>query len=414
LFQFKIPTEQSLSFIFYGFCLCFFSGFGQTYFIAIFNGSLSKDLSLSLSQLGSLYGAATFSSALLLIPIGKLIDEIDLRFFTFLSFIILSLACVGLSKANGPLTLYLSFLILRLGGQGLMSHTAMTSMSRYFQKQRGIATSISNIGFAAGIAFFPIMAAKTLQYYDWREIWATCSLLLIFLIMPFCIFLLRDHADRHEKYMINQSNQEKLNGRIVTQGWSRRFVIRDKNFYLLLPLIMTLPFIATGIQFHQVVLVAEKGWSLTMWASGYSVAAIFNVIGGLFAGFLLTYLGGVKKVVPWFILPLVISLSFLILFESTNTIWFFMLFNGLAGGIYGVVNNILWVELYGTTNIGSIRSLIMSIGIFAAALAPAAMGYLIDAGLSIRVIALGSVMYIFLSMFLASFANINSKSIPSL
>ena len=68
--------------------------------------------------------------------------------------------------------------------------------------------------------------------------------------------------------------------------------------------------------------------------------------------------------VPWFILPLFISLILLIFFEDPITIWLFMLFNGLAGGTYAVVNNVLWAEVYGTKNIGSIRSLIMSIGIF--------------------------------------------------
>ena len=123
----NLKLEQSYNFIFYGFCLCFFSGFGQTYFVAIFNSFFSQDLNLSFSELGGLYGAATFTSALILIPVGKLIDEIDLRLFTFLSFVILSFACFSLSRADSYLSLFFSFLILRLGGQGLMSHTAIES-----------------------------------------------------------------------------------------------------------------------------------------------------------------------------------------------------------------------------------------------------------------------------------------------
>mgnify|MGYP001318110185 CR=1 FL=1 len=410
----KFKFEQSYNFIFYGFCLCFFSGFGQTYFVAIFNSFFSSDLNLSLSELGGLYGAATFSSALLLIPIGKLIDEIDLRLFTFFSFLILSIACFSLSRADGYFSLFFSFLILRLGGQGLMSHTAMTSMSRYFQEQRGLATSISNIGFAAGIAFFPILAAKSTQIFHWREIWLTCSLVVFLFLLPLSILLLKGHSSRHNKYIAKQQKIRSDESNELIYGWSRRYVIRDLNFYLLLPLLMTLPFIATGIQFHQLVLVSEKGWSLTTWASGYTIAAFFNIIGGITAGFLTSRFLGIGKMVPWFILPLFISLILLILFNDSRVIWFFMLFNGLAGGTYAVVNNVLWAQLYGTKNIGSIRSLIMSIGIFAAAAAPAVMGHLIDIGWTMRFIAFLSLLYIAISMFIALFADIRPRPNPGL
>ncbi len=410
----NLKLEQSYNFIFYGFCLCFFSGFGQTYFVAIFNSFFSQDLNLSFSELGGLYGAATFASALILIPVGKLIDEIDLRLFTFLSFVILSFACFSLSRADSYLSLFFSFLILRLGGQGLMSHTAMTSMSRYFKKKRGLATSISNIGFAAGIAFFPILAAKSTQLFYWRDIWLICSLIVIFFLMPLSIFLLKGHSLRHNEYIKSQTNLKNAQPNEFMHGWSRRHVIRDINFYLLLPLIMTLPFIATGIQFHQLVLVSEKGWSLTTWASGYSLAALFNVFGGLLAGFITARYLSIGKMVPWFILPLFISLILLIFFEDPITIWLFMLFNGLAGGTYAVVNNILWAEVYGTKNIGSIRSLIMSIGICAAAAAPAAMGYLIDIGWSMRLISIISLLYLVISMFIAFFADIRSRPNPEL
>ena len=46
-----------------GFLMTFFSGFGQTYFIALFAGELMSELSLTDGQFGSLYTAGTLASA---------------------------------------------------------------------------------------------------------------------------------------------------------------------------------------------------------------------------------------------------------------------------------------------------------------------------------------------------------------
>ena len=123
---------RNARFVSFGFFLALFSSFGQTFYVALFNGVLNDDLGFSSSQLGTFYGAATFASAVLLIWVGKLIDLWDLRVFTIFTFTILAAACLMFANITGPLTLMLAMLGLRLGGQGLMSHTALTSMSRYY------------------------------------------------------------------------------------------------------------------------------------------------------------------------------------------------------------------------------------------------------------------------------------------
>ena len=58
-------------------------GFGQTFFISIFNLEIRSLLNLSDGQFGLIYSLATLISALMLIWFGKLIDKIDLRIYTF-------------------------------------------------------------------------------------------------------------------------------------------------------------------------------------------------------------------------------------------------------------------------------------------------------------------------------------------
>ncbi len=61
-------------------------------------------------------------------------------------------------------------------------------------------------------------------------------------------------------------------------------MICDPLFYLLLPGIIAVSFMITGVLFHQTLLVEIKGWSLARWAASYPVFAaatlIFSVIAG--------------------------------------------------------------------------------------------------------------------------------------
>ena len=164
------------------------------------------------------------------------------------------------------------------------------------------------------------------------------------------------------------------------------------------------------IQFHQIQLVDEKGWLLVTFASGYFVAAIFNVLGSLWLGSLVARLGSVQKIMPWFIAPLGFSMLLLVFFETPAIIWPYMILNGITGGMFGIMQNVMWAELYGTRHLGSVRSLVTSMTIFAAALAPAIMGWLLDAGWTMRLVAACSFFYIVVAMVIAS--RIKIRAIP--
>ena len=55
-----------------------------------------------------------------------------------------------MSLAGGVVTLLLSIFLLRLTGQGMMSHIAMTAMGRWFDAWRGRALAISVFGYPVG------------------------------------------------------------------------------------------------------------------------------------------------------------------------------------------------------------------------------------------------------------------------
>ena len=65
--------------IFFGFIFTFFSSFGQSFFLGLFNPSIRSELGISHGEFGSVYAIATIFSSLLLVWFGKKLMK--LKFF---------------------------------------------------------------------------------------------------------------------------------------------------------------------------------------------------------------------------------------------------------------------------------------------------------------------------------------------
>ena len=55
--------RSNFKIIFFGFVFTFFSCFGQSFFIGLFNSSIREELNISHGEFGTLYGIATLCSS---------------------------------------------------------------------------------------------------------------------------------------------------------------------------------------------------------------------------------------------------------------------------------------------------------------------------------------------------------------
>ena len=121
----------------YGFLIVFFASYGQTFFISLFNIEIRTFYNLSDGEFGLVYAISTLLSSFILISFAKLIDYIDLRFYSFIVSTGLLLACIGMViLLNNIIFLFIVIFMLRFFGQGAMTHAGETTMARYFGKDR--------------------------------------------------------------------------------------------------------------------------------------------------------------------------------------------------------------------------------------------------------------------------------------
>ena len=68
--------------ILFGFIFTFSSSVGQSFFIGLFNSDIRNELNISHGEFGTIYGVATLCSSIVLIWLGKIIDDIKLLYYS--------------------------------------------------------------------------------------------------------------------------------------------------------------------------------------------------------------------------------------------------------------------------------------------------------------------------------------------
>lgn len=378
-------------FLAFGFLLTFTSSAGQTFFIGLFGPEVRLAFDLSHTEWGGLYLAGTLASAMVLPWSGQLIDRMDLRLYVLLALVGLAVACLVMSLAQSIIMLTIAIFLLRQAGQGVTSHAAATSMARYHGNDRGKALAIASTGIAVGEAILPVLAILAIASLGWRNTYGLAGLVILLVMLPAALWLLRGHRARHDLHLARtvaatSSSPTPSNDR------TRRQMLGEPRFYLMLPAFVAPSFIMTALFFHHLTLAEGKGWSATWMTGQYWVFALSAVIASLAAGPLIDRLTA-ARIMPLFLVPLTMALFLLTPAEAAGWLILYLALLGLTSGIAFTGFTALWAELYGASHLGAIRSLVGAISVFASALGPVTAGALLDAGTAMETIALGFAAY---------------------
>ena len=387
---------KSLNFkvILFGFIFTFFSSFGQSFFLGLFNPSIREALSITHGQFGSIYASATLLSSFILVWIGKKIDDVNILKFASCVIALLAISCFLFSKISSIVFLFFSIFLMRLSGQGLMSHTASTTISRYFEKSRGRALSTAWLGLSFAEFILPLLIIFLLTIINWRDIWLTISIIVVIILPLASVFLVKNvNLDSREV-----SNKEKKVPKKIKQ-WKRIEVLKDYRFYIICLYMLAMPSITTGTFVYQSFISLSKGWGPYVIPQSFMVYSILSVITLFFSGFLIDKFSS-RKLLIYMNIPLIISAFVLFYFTSPFSSFLFLGLIGISNGLSNVLGSSTWAEIYGVKYIGSIKALTTALMVFSTAFGTAFFGILIDNGFLIEHIALVSGSYILITIIL--------------
>ena len=391
--------KKNLSFkvILFVFIFTFFSSFGQSFFLGLFNAPIRNELGISHGQFGNIYATATICSSLLLIWVGKKIDDYRILNYSLFVIILLFLSALFFSFINSIYFLALGIFLMRFSGQGLMSHTSTTTISRFFEKTRGKALSTAWFGLSTAEFILPVFVTYLLIIYSWRSVWQGISILVI-LFLPIIIL----NTIKSIQLDSREENKNKDNKKIEIKSWRRRDVIKDYRFYIVSLNMLAMPWIATGVFVYQSFISDSKMWATYTIPKAFMVYSITSILTLFISGFLVDKFTG-RKLILFMNIPLLLAMFTLFHFNHEIFAYIFLGLIGVSNGLANILGSSTWAEIYGVKYIGSIKALTTAFMVFSTAFGTAVFGLLIDNGFTMENIALTAAIYILLSLLLLIF-----------
>jgi len=370
------------------FLLMVFSGFGQSVFIGVFLPDIQNHFQIDKTALGSLYSAATLTSAAIMVWSGRLLDTVPLRRFILYTLSGLALGCVLMGTAFHPLMLFPAFLCLRQFGQGLMTLAGTTMINRYIETGNGRAQSIAQNGMPVHGALFPFLATLILHQFGFAASWFGYAVFILVILIPFFWYFLRAHEEKTHKVWSRRMDEKEAaasadpTSALFPDEWTRRRVLKDWRFYIIMAVMVIPPCFGTAVFFYQSVIAQGLGLDPALFTTGFMALTVASVFAALIAGSVMdTY--GEKYLLTGFPLIYAAGLFTLSQAQGLGGLYIALSLIGAGGGIMSITGGPLFAKMYGTKHFASIKSLIFIAVIVASAISPPLCGYMLDSGFEI-------------------------------
>ncbi len=362
------------------------SGFGQTFFIAVFGAEIRATFDLSHTHYGVLYSAATIVSALLLLRAGGWADSWHLPRLASFTVLLLALGCLLVGLAPHAAVLALGFLLIRFAGQGLIAHLGITTAGRHFRAKRGKAVAITAAGLPLAEAILPATAAILLAFFGWRAPWLVATVLLVLVVWPVIARLAATIKPPGQLGDHGTGSNAREDVPTPSPDFTRGEALRDPGLYMLLPAVLATPFIVTAILFHQTAIAEARAWPLEWVATAFIGFAGGHFLALLAAGPLVDRIGA-QRALPLMLAPMACGLLVLAIVTALWSPFLYLALIGITTGGIATAGGALWAERYGSRHLGAIRAVAQAVMVVSTAIAPVALGLLLDGAYSVSAIA---------------------------
>lgn len=368
-----------------GALMTFASSFGQTFFISLSAGEIRGEFGLSHGEWGGIYTLGTLASAATMLWAGGLADRVRAGRMAGALMALLAGACLVMAASPVAAALVGAVFLLRLFGQGMLYHTAMVCMGRWFARRRGRAVAIAGLGIAVGEALLPLGFVALTGLVGWRGGWIAAACLALALAPLAPLWLRRE---RRPGAPGAASETPGLGGR----HWTRPQALRHWLFLATFPAFLAQPVFSTAFFFQQAHLADIKGWTLAQFVALFPLYVAAAIPMTFLGGWIVDRVGA-RRAAPAWPLLLALALGAASFGQGLAAAAAIMALMGAMQGYGSAVAGAWWPEIYGTRHLGAIRAAAASVMVFATALGPGSSGMLIDAGVGLETQLSGMSLY---------------------
>ncbi|MEX2628123.1 MAG: MFS transporter [Ilumatobacteraceae bacterium] len=357
---------------------------GQTIGISVFVDHLVDDLDVSRSAVSSAYFLGTLLGAATLPVTGRFIDRRGVRQAIRAFAVAFGAALIAMSGVVGIVTLAIGFTLTRAIGQGALTLAATTSIAVGFESRRGTALGIKTALSAALMSIFPLVATVLIGAMGWRFAWVAFGLVVWAVILPLTLTsalaprVRLDGALGSEPDRVappaggsddGAANRPRSAVREPAPVITPAAAMRTWPFWSLTAAVSASALVGTGLVFHHVSLLAERGLSPAQAAANFVPHTVAGAVAALVAGRL------ADQFAPRVLLTVMLSILTVtpLLVQHVGAGPSVVVYGLALGGATAALRSIeatVMPRWYGLSAIGELRGFVMATSVAASAVGP--------------------------------------------
>lgn len=357
---------------------------------SVFTEILMDEFGLSRVSLSTAYFVGTVASGLTLPSAGRLFDHWGARRMIVLSAVATGLMLLFLSEAASfarwlagifPsgwkaivsfVVIGLGFYLIRLAAQGVLTLTSRNVVGKWFDQRRGMAMALSGIFISFGFSVAPKGLDLLIQQFGYGGAWRFLAWLTLFAMAPLGWLIFRDNPEECGLQMDGPEviQPKKVNpDMLIHRQYNRREAVRTYAFHIFNLSFAFFSLYSTAFTFHIESLGNEFGFEKSQIINLFIPMAAVSVITNLFFGWINSHIR-LKYMLLTMNLGAVAAAIGLLKLNSSIGVPFYVIGNGVTGGVFSSLAGIVWARFYGRLWLGSISGLCMSSMVIASGIGP--------------------------------------------
>lgn len=351
----------------------------QTFTVSVFIDFFITDLGISRTNISLIYGLATLGGSLMLPITGRLVDRYGARRIVLVVAFALGLACLGMSRGQGVVTIFIGLVALRFSGFGSLQLVSNNVIAQWFIRQRGLAMGLAGLSLAIALVVFPALTEYLHGQFGWRGAWVVLGFLVWGVMLPAGWLFFRDKPELYglrpdgDHQPLAEVDQSQAN----EENWTLTEARQTNAFWIFAAALSTMAILLGGLVFHQLSLFEVRGLSRETAIGAFKMMALFTIVSNLGMGHLLDRFSA-RLLLTLTLFLLAIPMVLVQVMTTPAQAFTYSALLGLAGGSFRVIDSAVWAKYYGRLHLGAIRGATMIGVIGGTALGPYPLGLSLD------------------------------------
>lgn len=345
---------------------------GQTHGVSLFIDPLIADLDVSRTTISTAYLTGTLVGACAMPAIGKAVDRYGPRWVMAAVGAVFGAILIALSFVTGVVGLTAGFVGIRMAGQGALTLVATTTVAYWFDRRRGLALGITSAVGTAGISLAPLFVERLIAGVGWRQAWAIEGLVVWALVIPIAVLGIRNRPADVGQHVDGDVPEDGAPADAPLTGWPLKKALRTGMFWAVAACLATSSMITTGLNFHQVALLGDRGLTATEAAANFVPQTAAALIATLATGAVIDRMSPKAVLIASMAVLAAATVTARLVAPGWSALGYGALL-GAANGLLRAVEAATYPRYFGTAHLGAIRGSAHTITVGASAFGPVAV-----------------------------------------